>query len=81
MPRSSITRSALEDLLALRNVVLDNRFKWGARLEFFEQFSPEVKIKDPNSRKAAFLLPPITLFHGTSDYSIPSDARLEFLFA
>ncbi|XVE96229.1 hypothetical protein REPUB_Repub02eG0203900 [Reevesia pubescens] len=35
MPRSSITRSALEDLLALRNAVLDNRFKWGARLEFF----------------------------------------------
>ncbi|XVE57509.1 hypothetical protein DITRI_Ditri04bG0096300 [Diplodiscus trichospermus] len=30
--RSSITRSALEDLLALRNAVLDNRFKWGARL-------------------------------------------------
>ncbi|OMO77157.1 reverse transcriptase [Corchorus capsularis] len=35
VPRSSITRSALEDLLALRNAVLDNRFKWGARLEFF----------------------------------------------
>ncbi|KAL9158645.1 hypothetical protein ABFS82_08G083000 [Erythranthe guttata] len=35
MPRSSITRSALEDLLALRNAVLDSRFKWGARLEFF----------------------------------------------
>ncbi|KAH0645762.1 hypothetical protein KY290_035403 [Solanum tuberosum] len=35
MPRSAITRPALEDLLALRNAVLDNRFKWGARLEFF----------------------------------------------
>ncbi|GAA0154235.1 hypothetical protein LIER_37828 [Lithospermum erythrorhizon] len=35
MPRSSITRGALEDLLALRNAVLDNKFKWGARLEFF----------------------------------------------
>lgn len=34
MPRSSITRSALEDLLALRNAVLDDKFKWGARLEF-----------------------------------------------
>ncbi|CAH9082212.1 unnamed protein product [Cuscuta europaea] len=34
MPRSSITRSTLEDLLALRNAVLDNRFKWGARLDF-----------------------------------------------
>ncbi|KAL2521172.1 Intron maturase [Forsythia ovata] len=35
MPRSAITRSALEDLLALRNAVLDDRFKWGARLQFF----------------------------------------------
>lgn len=35
MPRSAIQRSALEDLLALRNAVLDNRFKWGARLQFF----------------------------------------------
>ncbi|XP_027775164.1 nuclear intron maturase 2, mitochondrial [Solanum pennellii] len=35
MPRNAITRPALEDLLALRNAVLDNRFKWGARLEFF----------------------------------------------
>ncbi|EEF33607.1 nuclear intron maturase 2, mitochondrial [Ricinus communis] len=35
LPRSAIQRSALEDLLALRNAVLDNRFKWGARLQFF----------------------------------------------
>ncbi|KAG8637871.1 nuclear intron maturase 2, mitochondrial [Manihot esculenta] len=35
MPRSAIQRSALEDLLALRNAVLDDRFKWGARLQFF----------------------------------------------
>ncbi|GLU10827.1 hypothetical protein SLE2022_276080 [Rubroshorea leprosula] len=42
--------------------------------ESFEQFSPEVRIKDPSSRDAALLLPPIILFHGTSDYSIPSDA-------
>lgn len=35
VPRSSITRSALEDLLALRNAVLDSRFKWGARLNFY----------------------------------------------
>ncbi|KAG9450992.1 hypothetical protein H6P81_010957 [Aristolochia fimbriata] len=34
MPRSSIQNTALEDLLALRNAVLDSRFKWGARLEF-----------------------------------------------
>ncbi|XP_021645299.2 nuclear intron maturase 2, mitochondrial [Hevea brasiliensis] len=35
MPRSAIQRSALEDLLVLRNAVLDDRFKWGARLQFF----------------------------------------------
>ncbi|XP_050231048.1 nuclear intron maturase 2, mitochondrial [Mercurialis annua] len=34
VPRSAIERPALEDLLALRNAVLDNRFKWGARLQF-----------------------------------------------
>ncbi|XVF20506.1 hypothetical protein REPUB_Repub12eG0006400 [Reevesia pubescens] len=49
--------------------------------ESFEQFSPEVRIKDPNSREAASLLPPITLFHGTSDYSIPSDASINFVDA
>ncbi|XP_016570924.2 nuclear intron maturase 2, mitochondrial [Capsicum annuum] len=43
MPRSAITRSALEDLLALRNAVLDSRFKWGARLEFFIK-SPRDKM-------------------------------------
>ncbi|KAF3673543.1 hypothetical protein FXO37_06928 [Capsicum annuum] len=43
MPRSAITRSALEDLLALRNALLDNRFKWGARLEFFIK-SPRDKM-------------------------------------
>ncbi|CAN0842769.1 Nuclear intron maturase 2, mitochondrial [Linum grandiflorum] len=35
VPRSAIQRSALEDLLVLRNAVLDGRFKWGARLDFF----------------------------------------------
>ncbi|XP_073288988.1 nuclear intron maturase 2, mitochondrial-like [Primulina huaijiensis] len=44
MPRSSVTRSALEDLLALRNAVLDSRFKWGARLEFFIK-SPKDKTE------------------------------------
>ncbi|KAK8322467.1 hypothetical protein V6Z12_A12G168600 [Gossypium hirsutum] len=47
--------------------------------ESFEQFSPEVRIKDPRNRETASFLPPIKLFHGTSDYSIPSDARLECL--
>lgn len=49
--------------------------------ESFEKFSPEVRIKDPSIRGAASLLPPIKLFHGTSDYSIPSDGRLEYLLA
>ncbi|CAM8983478.1 unnamed protein product [Rhodiola kirilowii] len=35
MPKSSILRPAMDDLLALRNAVLDDRFKWGARLDFF----------------------------------------------
>ena len=41
MPWSSIQRSAFEDFLALRNAVLDTRFMWGARLDFF--------IKSPNN--------------------------------
>ncbi|KAJ4838193.1 Nuclear intron maturase 2, mitochondrial [Turnera subulata] len=44
MPRSAIQRSALEDLLALRNAVLDDRFKWGARLKFFIK-SPKDKTE------------------------------------
>lgn len=41
-----------------------------------QRFSPEVIIQDKSIRDAVSHLPPITLFHGTSDYSIPSDARL-----
>ncbi|KAK4602235.1 hypothetical protein RGQ29_011326 [Quercus rubra] len=40
-----------------------------------QRFSPEVQIQDKSTRDAVSRLPPITLFHGTSDYSIPSDAR------
>ncbi|KAM5567590.1 putative isoprenylcysteine alpha-carbonyl methylesterase ICMEL1 [Rosa sericea] len=43
-----------------------------------QRFSPEVMIQDPNVRSAASLLPPIILFHGTADYSIPSDASKNF---
>lgn len=43
--------------------------------ESFEKFSPEVRLKDPIVGKAASMLPPIMLFHGSSDYSIPCDAR------
>ncbi|TYJ05352.1 hypothetical protein E1A91_A12G158200v1 [Gossypium mustelinum] len=49
--------------------------------ESFEQFSPEVRIKDPRNREAASFLPPIKLFHGTSDYSIPSDASINLVEA
>ncbi|KAK7303558.1 hypothetical protein RJT34_14465 [Clitoria ternatea] len=34
-PRSSIPNSTLQDLLSLRNAVLDRNFKWGSRLKFF----------------------------------------------
>ena len=43
--------------------------------ESFDKFSPEVRLKDPIVGKAASMLPPIMLFHGSSDYSIPCDAR------
>uniref|UniRef100_A0A2N9J049 protein-S-isoprenylcysteine alpha-carbonyl methylesterase n=1 Tax=Fagus sylvatica TaxID=28930 RepID=A0A2N9J049_FAGSY len=46
-----------------------------------QQFSPEVKIQDSSIREAVSRLPPITLFHGTSDYSIPSDASKTFVEA
>lgn len=42
-PSSAIQRSALEDLLALENAVLDNRFRWGARLDFLIK-SPKDKL-------------------------------------
>lgn len=43
--------------------------------ESLRQYSPEVLVQDPNTRHAVSLLPPIILFHGTADYSIPADAR------
>uniref|UniRef100_A0A7N2L8D6 Peptidase S9 prolyl oligopeptidase catalytic domain-containing protein n=1 Tax=Quercus lobata TaxID=97700 RepID=A0A7N2L8D6_QUELO len=43
-----------------------------------ERFSPEVVVQNPNIRNAVSLLPPIILFHGTADYSIPSDASTSF---
>ncbi|PON87945.1 Alpha/beta hydrolase fold [Trema orientale] len=42
------------------------------------QFSPEVMVQDPNIKNAVSLLPPIVLFHGTADYSIPSDSSKNF---
>ncbi|KAL5973704.1 Nuclear intron maturase 2, mitochondrial [Asimina triloba] len=57
VPRSAIQRSALDDLLALRNAVLDGRFKWGARLEFFIR-SPKDKtdVASLSKRKLRALL-------------------------
>ncbi|KAF7827880.1 putative isoprenylcysteine alpha-carbonyl methylesterase ICMEL1 isoform X1 [Senna tora] len=46
--------------------------------ESLRRFSPEVMVKDPNIANAVSLLPPIVLFHGTGDYSIPSDASKSF---
>lgn len=45
--------------------------------ESLHLFSPEVRVQDPSNKDAVSILPPITMFHGTADYSIPSDARLE----
>uniref|UniRef100_A0A0E0LFG9 protein-S-isoprenylcysteine alpha-carbonyl methylesterase n=1 Tax=Oryza punctata TaxID=4537 RepID=A0A0E0LFG9_ORYPU len=40
--------------------------------ESLQKFSPLVMVKDSAARSAVSLLPRIFLFHGTSDYSIPS---------
>ncbi|XP_019072226.1 probable isoprenylcysteine alpha-carbonyl methylesterase ICMEL1 isoform X2 [Vitis vinifera] len=42
------------------------------------QYSPEVTVQDPNIKTAVSRLPPIILFHGTADYSIPADASKSF---
>ncbi|KAK6129077.1 hypothetical protein DH2020_037190 [Rehmannia glutinosa] len=44
-----------------------------------EQFSPEIILQNPSSIGAVSLLPHIILFHGTADYSIPSDASITFV--
>ncbi|KAK9924761.1 hypothetical protein M0R45_033113 [Rubus argutus] len=47
--------------------------------ESLHLFSPEVRVQDPSNKDAVSILPPITLFHGTADYSIPSDASKIFV--
>lgn len=42
------------------------------------RYSPELRVQEPNFRNVASLLPPIVLFHGTGDYSIPSDSSKSF---
>ncbi|GAB2288830.1 hypothetical protein Dimus_023141 [Dionaea muscipula] len=44
-------------------------------------FSPEVIVKEKYARKAICLLPPIILFHGTSDKSIPWNSSKDFVDA
>ncbi|XP_073142914.1 probable isoprenylcysteine alpha-carbonyl methylesterase ICMEL1 isoform X2 [Henckelia pumila] len=46
--------------------------------ESLRRYSPEVMVRDSNFRDAVSLLPPIHLFHGTADYSIPFDASKSF---
>uniref|UniRef100_A0A7C9AW35 protein-S-isoprenylcysteine alpha-carbonyl methylesterase n=1 Tax=Opuntia streptacantha TaxID=393608 RepID=A0A7C9AW35_OPUST len=42
------------------------------------KYSPELLLQDKTMAKAIPLLPPIILFHGTEDYSIPPDASENF---
>ncbi|OIT03342.1 PREDICTED: probable isoprenylcysteine alpha-carbonyl methylesterase ICMEL1 [Nicotiana attenuata] len=42
------------------------------------RYSPEVMAQDPNVKNALSLLPPIVLFHGTADYSIPCNSSKSF---
>lgn len=46
--------------------------------ESLQRYSPDLVVQDPNLRNAASLLPPIILFHGTADYTIPSDSSKSF---
>ncbi|EPS72860.1 hypothetical protein M569_01896, partial [Genlisea aurea] len=46
--------------------------------ESLGRYSPEVVARDPSNETAISLLPSVTLFHGTADYSIPSDSSKSF---
>jgi prenylcysteine alpha-carboxyl methylesterase len=46
--------------------------------ESLRQFSPELVVQNPNLKHIIARLPPFILFHGTDDYSIPSDASKSF---
>ncbi|XP_075485132.1 isoprenylcysteine alpha-carbonyl methylesterase ICME-like isoform X3 [Primulina tabacum] len=47
--------------------------------ESLQLYSPEMAVQDPKMRNAVSLLPPMILFHGTGDYSIPSDSSKSFV--
>ncbi|KAA3488299.1 putative isoprenylcysteine alpha-carbonyl methylesterase ICMEL1 isoform X1 [Gossypium australe] len=44
----------------------------------YSRFIPFDIFKDSNVKPAVSLLPPVILFHGTADYSIPADASQNF---
>ncbi|KAI3730547.1 hypothetical protein L1987_61718 [Smallanthus sonchifolius] len=46
--------------------------------ESLSKYSPEIIVQDPKYTNAVALLPPVTLFHGTADYSIPADCSRTF---
>ncbi|CAH9128855.1 unnamed protein product [Cuscuta epithymum] len=47
--------------------------------ESLRKYSPELVVQDPYVRNAVPLLPPIFLFHGTADYSIPCESSKKFV--
>ncbi|XP_076903114.1 putative isoprenylcysteine alpha-carbonyl methylesterase ICMEL2 [Bidens hawaiensis] len=47
--------------------------------ESLSKYSPEIVVQDPNNQSAVALLPPVILFHGTEDYSIPADCSKTFV--
>ncbi|KAL4184656.1 hypothetical protein AMTRI_Chr10g2200 [Amborella trichopoda] len=57
LPKNMIDKSAIERLSVLRDAVLDSRFRWGARLEFFIR-SPKdkVDIQSLSKRKLKILM-------------------------
>ncbi|PWA49367.1 Alpha/beta hydrolase fold-3 [Artemisia annua] len=49
--------------------------------ESLNKFSPEIIVQDPNNKNTVSILPPVVLFHGTADYSIPADCSKTFVDA
>ncbi|XP_010265336.1 PREDICTED: probable isoprenylcysteine alpha-carbonyl methylesterase ICMEL2 isoform X1 [Nelumbo nucifera] len=47
--------------------------------QYLRRVSPEVMVQDPNLKTAVSLLPRVILFHGTADYSIPSNFSKTFV--
>ncbi|KVI05328.1 probable isoprenylcysteine alpha-carbonyl methylesterase ICMEL2 [Cynara cardunculus var. scolymus] len=47
--------------------------------ESLSRYSPEIVVQDPKNKNAVSLLPPVILFHGTADYSIPADSSKTFV--